>query len=222
MRKLLAALSLAIVVLPSFGAASEPAKQSRVIYLVSKDDGAKIATIHVNEDSMLCEFIGNSESVLFTSDAMFMINNQNKTYRVQSYSDLQAAAQKKARELAQQTKTADAAQGVILEQTDETNTINGIRARRLKKISGDRPPADFWVSSELIPLALRAFGEKVRTSLPRDYWLKLHGNPGMIEIITLYGIPLSFSVGPTVYQAQIKDSDSDAWSKLPEGYKRIQ
>jgi hypothetical protein len=36
------------------------------------------------------------------------------------------------------------------------------------------------------------------------------------------GVPLSFSEGSNVYQAQITNSDSDAWSKVPVGYKRIQ
>jgi hypothetical protein len=89
-------------------------------------------------------------------------------------------------------------------------------------MSGSRAEADFWVSSELSPPALRALGEKVRTILPRDYWRRVRGNPGMIEIITLFGVPLSFSDGSTVYQAQIIDSDSDSWSKVPAGYKRIQ
>jgi hypothetical protein len=218
----LLALSLAIVVLPSFGAASAAPKQSRVIYLVSKDGGSKIATIHVNEDSMLCEFNGNSEAALFTGEALFTINNQDKTYRVQSYSDLEAAARNKARELAQQTKTVDTSQGVILELTDEVNTISGVKARKLKKIVDNRSTADFWVSSELSPAPLRTFGERVRTALPRDYWLRVHGNPGMIEIIALYGVPLSFSDGATVYEAQIKNADSDAWSKVPEGYKKVQ
>ena len=221
MRKILIALSVAIVVFPSFGAASVVAKQSRVIYLVSKDGGAKIATIHVNGDSILCELNGNSEAALFTGDALFTINNQDKTYRVQSYSDLRAAAQDKARELARQTKTVESGQGASLELTDEISTISGVKARRLKKTS-NQAAADFWVSSELSPPALRAMGEQVRTILPKDYWSRMHGNPGIIEIIFLYGIPLSFSDGSTVYQAQIKDSDSEAWSKVPAEYKRLQ
>jgi len=221
MRKILTALSMAIVVFPSFGAASVVAKQSRVIYLISTDGGAKIATIHVNDDSILCEFSGNSEGALFTGDALFTINNQDKTYRVQSYSDLRAAAQNKARELAQQSKTVESGQGVILELTDEINTISGVKARRLKKIS-NQGAADFWVSSELSPPAVRALGEQLRTVLPKDYWSRMHSNPGIIEIIILYGIPISFSDGPSAYQAQIKDSDSDAWSKVPAEYKRLQ
>lgn len=221
MRRILTALSLAIVVFPSFCAASAAAKQSRVIFLISKDGGAKIATIHVNGDSILCELNGNSEAALFTGDALFMINNKDKTYRVQSYSDLKAAAQSKARELAQQPQTADPDQGVVLELTDEIDTISGVKARRLKKIS-NQSAADFWVSSELSPPALRALGEQVRTVLPKDYWSKMKGNPGLIEIIVLYGVPLSFSDGPAVYQAQIKNADSDAWSKVPAEYKRLQ
>jgi len=222
MRKILIALSLAIVVFPSFGGASVVTKQSRVIYLISKDGGAKIATIHVNGDSILCEFNGSSEATLFTGDAVFTINNQDKPYRVQSYSDLKTAAQNKVRELAQQTRTVDVGQGAILELTDETNTISGVRARRLKKISGNRAAADFWVSSELSPPGLRVLGEQVRTVLPNGYWSRMHGNPGIIEIIILYGVPLSFSDGPIGYQAQIQDSDSDAWTKVPAEYRRLQ
>jgi hypothetical protein len=135
---------------------------------------------------------------------------------------LQTAARDKAREVAQETGPVDPNQGVVLELTDETNTIGGVKVRHLKKITGSRAETGFWVSSELSPPALRAFGEKLRTILPRDYWRRVHGNPGMIEIITLFGVPLSFSEGSTVFEAQITNSDSDAWSQVASGYKRIQ
>jgi hypothetical protein len=47
------ALIVAIAFLPSFGATSAAAKQSRVIYLVAKVGGARIATIHSNGESIL-------------------------------------------------------------------------------------------------------------------------------------------------------------------------
>lgn len=209
-------------VLPSVGASAAAAKPAKVIYLVAKDGGAKIATIHVNGESLLYELNGSSEAMLFTGDGLFTLNNQDKTYRVQSYSDLQTAARENARKVAQQTEPVDPNQGVVLELTDETNMISGLRVRRLKRVSGSREESGFWVSSELSPPALRAFGEKVRTILSRDYWRRVHGNPGMIEIITLFGVPLSFSEGSTVLEAQIANSDSDEWSQVPTGYKRIQ
>jgi hypothetical protein len=223
MRLLVPTLLISLLsVLPSVGASSAATKQSKVIYLVAKDGGSKIATIHVNSESLLYEFNGSSEAMLFTGDALFTLNNQDKTYRVQSYSDLQTAARDKAREVAPQTGPVDPNQGVVLELTAETKMISGLRVRRLKKVTGSRAESGFWVSSELSPPALRAFGETVRTILPRDYWRRVHGNPGMIEIITLFGVPLSFSEGSTVFEAQITNSDSDAWSQVPTGYKRIQ
>ena len=89
---------------------------------------------------ILCEFNGSSEAALFTGDALFTINNREKPYCVQSYSELQAAAQNKAREIAQQTEPLDTNQGVVLELTNETNTISGLRARRLKKMSDSQTP----------------------------------------------------------------------------------
>jgi hypothetical protein len=45
--------SLLVVVLSSIGASLATAKQSKIIYLVAKDSGAKIATIHVNGENLL-------------------------------------------------------------------------------------------------------------------------------------------------------------------------
>jgi hypothetical protein len=57
-------------------------------------------------------------------------------------------------------------------------------------MNGGKPEADIWVTSDLAPMKLRAAGEKVRSVLPGDYGKNARGNPGMAEIILLYGIPL--------------------------------
>ena len=71
-----------------------------VIELAATDGGSKIASIHLNDQNLLFESDGGSESFLFTGEALFTINHKDKTYRVQSYDDLRAMAKQKADEIA--------------------------------------------------------------------------------------------------------------------------
>jgi hypothetical protein len=216
-------LSLLVAVLATSTAGTVPTKQSRVVELLEKDGGSKIATIRVNDQSLLFESNSTSDAVLFSDEACFTINSKDKTYRVQSYAELQALASRKAVEIAQSPENTDAAQGVELKLSDETDTISGLRARKLIKTSGGVPEAEFWVSSELVPQSLRAFGERIRNILPKDYWRRVHGNPGMVEIVVLFGVPLKMvHNGHGTYQAQVVESSGpDSVFQVPAGYKKL-
>jgi hypothetical protein len=214
--------SLLLAVLASSSGGVVPAKQSKVVELLAKDGGSRIATIRVNDQSLLFESNSNSDAVLFSDEACFTINNKAKTYHVQSYAELQTIASRKAVEIAQSPENTDAAQGVELKLSDETDTISGLRARKLIKTSGGVPEAEFWVSSELVPQSLRAFGERLRTILPKDYWRRVHGNPGMVEIVMLFGVPLKMTYdGHNTYQARVvESSSSDSSFQVPAGYEK--
>jgi len=215
-------VSLLLAVLASSSGGVVPAKQSKVVELLAKDGGSRIATIRVNDQSLLFESNSNSDAVLFSDEACFTINNKDKTYRVQSYAELQTIASRKAVEIAQSPENTDAA-GVELKLSDETDTISGLRARKLIKTSGGVREAELWVSSELVPQSLRALGERSRTILPKDYWKRVHGNPGMVEIVMLFGVPLKVTYdGHNTYQARVLESSgSDSSFQVPAGYKRL-
>ena len=78
-------VSLLLAVLASSSGGVVPAKQSKVIELLAKDGGSRIATIRVNDQSLLFESNSTSDAVLFSDEACFTINNKDKTYHVQSY-----------------------------------------------------------------------------------------------------------------------------------------
>lgn len=217
------ALSLLLAVFASGNAAVVSAKQFRVIKLVATGGGSTVATIHVNDQSLLAEFDRSSDSFLFSEEAFFTMNKKDKTYRVQSYAELQAAAGRKALEIAQSPETTDGGHGVELNLTEETGTIAGLRVRKLVKMNRGELEAEFWVSSELMPARLRALGESMRSSLPKDYWRRMGGNPGMVEIIMLFGVPLKMvSKGHKTYHAKVVSRPSSGFSfEVPAAYRRL-
>ena len=199
------------------------ARQSRVIELVAKEGGAKIGTIHVNDQNLLVQFKDSSEAVLFTAEAFYTINHKNKTYRVQTWDELQTGLSRKASEIARSQEKISGGPDVELKLTEETDTISGFKTRKLIRTGRGELEAVFWVSSELMPAKLRAVGERIRSTLPGDYWKKVRGNPGMPEVILLFGIPLRMTIsGHNSYQAQVLESSTpDASFQVPEGYRRI-
>jgi hypothetical protein len=221
MKRYIPALSLLVAVLTSSGSGVASIQQLKVISLAAKS-GATIATIRVSPQSLLYEFNDNADAVLFTDQAYFMLNRKDKTYRVQSYADLQEIASRKTAEIANSPQPADAAKGVAFNLTQDMETISGVMTRKLIKTRGGETEAEFWVSSELLPPNLRTFGERLRTILPKDYWNRVHGNPGMIEIVTLFGVPLKATFGHETYEAKVVESPgSDSQFQVPDGYKKL-
>jgi hypothetical protein len=216
--KLVMTLLSAILASTTSGLVS--AKQTQVIELATNDPASKIATIRVNAQSLMIEVSDSADSTLFTDEAVFTINHKDKTYRVQSYADLQANTSRKAAELAQSPENTSRAQGVEFKLTDETDTISGFKARKLVKTKKGEPEAVFWVSSELVPPSLRGIGESLRSALPADYWQKVGGNPGMPEIVVLFGVPLRITYDHHIYHARVSQS-SEAKLQVPAGYRKL-
>ncbi|HEX5734556.1 MAG TPA: hypothetical protein VF131_17105 [Blastocatellia bacterium] len=198
-------------------------QQSKVIELVANDGRSKIASIHLNDQNLLFESSDNLMSFLFTTEAFFEINHKDKSYRVQSYDELHAMASRKVDEIAKSQESTTTGPNVEFRLTEEADTISGLRARKIIKINGGKPEAEIWVSSELVPMKLRAAGERIRAALPEGYWKKVQGNPGMVEIIMLYGIPLKMVVdGRDIYKVKMLDGSSSGRSlEVPSGYRKV-
>jgi hypothetical protein len=101
--------------------------------------------------------------------------------------------------------------GVMTTLTADTQTIAGVRTRRLRM---DSPAfqSSVWVAVDEVPSALRAANKWFVDQLPPDYWRRIHGSPGFTEIITLYGIPMRVQ-GPdgTTLDARAPTSTIPAW-----------
>ena len=56
-----------------------------------------------------------------------------------------------------------------------------------------------------------------------DYWRRVHGNPGMVEIVMLFGVPLKMIYdGHNTYQAKVVESSGPNSSfQVPAGYKKL-
>jgi len=195
--------------------------KSHVFDLI-ENDGSKIATIHIDEQSLQYEFDNSSEVIVFTGDSMMSLHKKNKSYSVQSYASLESIASQKAAELSKSRRNVDDKTPMVLDLKHETQKLAGIKVQKLVRTTNGQPDAEFWVSSELAPTGLRSLREKLRKTLPINYWSQVHGNPGMIEIILLFGVPLQGTYqGSHTFQAHaVGHSTSDSF-RVPADYKRV-
>lgn len=195
------------------------ATQTKTIELAKKDSKTKAVTIRVNAQRLLIESGDGTQSTLFTSDGIFTINNRDKTYSLQTYSDLKNLISRKVSELNQSSALPPAAE-VELKITGVTETISGFETRRLIKTNKGVTEAEFWVSRELVPSELRALGDEFRKSLPESYWASVRGNPGIPEIVLLFGVPLRITHDKGVFQARVVKSPATSL-RLPPGYQKL-
>src|SRR5262249_35307375 len=186
------ALSLMSIVLAVTWPIAVVAQRSKpeVIELAATDGGSKIASIRLNGQNLLFESDGGSESFLFTGEALFAINHKDKTYRAQSYDDLRAMAKHKADEIPKSQESAGNGPAVELRLTRETGTIAGSRAHKLIELSRGETDREMWVSRALTRMQVRACGERMRATLPGEYYKKAHWAPGLLQIIIAYRVPL--------------------------------
>lgn len=105
----------------------------------------------------------------------------------------------------------EAPPGVVPTLTTDTQTIAGVRTRRLRM---DSPAfqSSVWVAVDAVPARLREANKSFAALLPPDYWRRLHSSPGFTEIVTLYGIPMRVQ-GPdgTTLDASAPTSTIPAW-----------
>jgi hypothetical protein len=196
------------------------AKTVKVIKFVTKDKATGTLSIHVDDQSVLIE--GNSVlgTSLYTDKAMFTINHKDKTYCADSYDEIQTRIRRWLSDNAKSQQNASKGPGMGLKLTGETRTILGVKARKLIQMSNGKPIGEIWVSLDLVPPGLRAFGEKIRAMVSADYWEKRLPGLGLPEIIIFYGVPLKFvSEGQVVMQVQAIETTNSASSlQVPTGY----
>lgn len=195
--------------------------KARVFDLIG-NDGSKIATIHIDGKSLQYEFDNSSEVIVFTADSMVSLHKKNKSYSIQSYASLESIASQRAAELSKLPGSADDTAAMVLDLKTETQKLAGVKVQKLVRTSNGRPEAEFWVSSELAPPGLRSLGERLRKVLPKNYWAQVHGYPGMIEVIMLFGVPLRGTYqGSHTFQARAVGSSGSGAFRLPADYKRV-
>lgn len=204
---------------------SEPlvsAQRLKVIRLVA-EGGSIVTTIHVDDQHLLVESDSNSQSFLVRDDAVFTINHKDKTYRVMTYQDLLTHFRNKAGETTESQQRLAGAAGVEFTLTEETDMISGIRARKLVKTNNGTFEAEIWVSGDLMPAKLRVMSGNLLSTMPKDYWYKMNGGPGFVEIMMLYGIPLKivYKDSPK-YVAEIGPGSSTNFSfEVPADYRKV-
>lgn len=200
-------------------------QQSKVIELAATNGGEKLASIRLNDQNLLFEPAKGSDAYLFTPEALITIKHNEKTYSIQNYDDLLAMVSRRAGEITKSPETRSttgAGSNVALRLTSETETIFGLRVCKVIKTRDGKLEDEMWVSIDLVPTKLRAAGERFRSVIPQDYWEKVHGNPGMVEIIMMFGIPIKIvSSGHDVFQARVLEKPISSTSfQVPSGYRK--
>jgi hypothetical protein len=184
--------------------------------IAQRDGESKILSITIDAQNVLVEYDYQPKSYLFTADGFMQINHKFKTYSVQSYGELEARANS---EVQKYTKIR---RDIQIELTEETEIIHGFKVRKFIKRGDRRIEEVLWVSSDLIPVRLRTFGEKIRAIISADYWKKAPGIPKLETIIMLYGVPLKIVQGQTVCQAEIHEKTSSTFSfQVPATYRKV-
>ena len=219
MKSRLLFLTLFSAIVAACGSGIVSAKQTKVIVLASKDPGSKTITIRASAKSLLLEFGENADGALFTEDAFMTINNKDKTYRVQTYAELLANARLEAARLAK-TVEDRGPQDVEFKLTELTETISGFTTHKLIRTENGEPSTEFWVSTELLPKSVRSLSDTIQTILPKNYLRRMRGNPGIVEMVMLFGVPLKMKHGADAYQAQVMESPDTSF-QIPAGYRKI-
>lgn len=201
------------------------AQQSKVIKfafsdcepaMAQRDGDPNTLSINLDAQNVLVEYSYRPDSYLFTAEALIAINHKFKTYSVQSYDELEAKAN---HEVQKYTKIR---RDIQLELTEEIDMIHGFKVRKFIK-KGDKITEEvLWVSSDLVPMRLRTFGDRIKAIFPADYWKKGPGIPGLEVIIMLYGVPLKIAMdGHTCRSELFERPNSNSKFAVPAAYKRV-
>lgn len=205
-----------------FASSAAPQRPATMIELVARDGSSTIGSIYINDQGLMLEPGDKSVAFVLTADELIVINHKEKTYGIQTYEEIQAGIMHKASEIA---GLSDSAGGpdVEIKVTNDSATISGTTTHKVVLLSHGKADAEFWVSEDLLPAGIRAKCEKLKAVLPDNYWKKVRGSPGMVEIITLYGVPLKMSgAGHTMYEARVSPAPSGVSFQVPADYKRVQ
>src|SRR5262249_20047971 len=98
MRGLLMLSVLLATALPRVDGQAGP-QLATMIELSSPESGPSVATLYFNDQSVMLES-GDTQVFVLNSEAMLVFNRKEKSYAIQTYEELRAAAMYKANELA--------------------------------------------------------------------------------------------------------------------------
>ncbi len=199
---------------------SQPVK---TIELVGPE-GTAAVTLAVSDSSILVEGRDDAAVALLTPDAVVHIDHKSKTYFEYRYDEMKTLIDKKLEEFGKMPTGPDAGPQVDFKLTDAIAMIGGFKSRKLLKLDHGRTESEIWVCDDLMPANLRPVNEKMRRIFTSDYWRRSRGNPGLLEVVLLYGIPLRIGVdGKDVLQARVSESVRPvALFHVPSGYQRIE
>ena len=197
---------------------SAAAQQPRRVELVEPGSGRIFGTIHISSQAVTLES-GDGQSVIYTPTSLVHVNHKEKTYYEQTYELLAAMAAQAVKDL---PAAKDAPPGVEYKLTTETETIAGCRAVKLVR-TGRGASDSAWVCKDWQPPAMRKAGDRLAGIFPADYWRRIGGNPGVMETVLIYGIPLRAErSGKLVYDARVTAGTIPAGTfEIPAGYKKV-
>ena len=200
--------------------ARDPADALRIS---RRDHASSGAACGVDRDGQADTTRNDAAVALLTPDAVVDINHKSKTYLEYRYDEMKTLMNKRLEAVAKLPEGADVGPEVEFRLTDAVATFAGFKSRKLLKLNHGRPESEIWVCDDVMPANLRPVNEKMREIYTPDYWKKSRGNPGMLEVVLLYGIPLRVVVdGKDVLQARVSDSVRPAAAfHVPAGYQRL-
>ena len=68
---------------------------------------------------------------------------------------------------------------------------------------------------------MRSLSDSIQTILPKDYLRRIGGNPGIVEMIMLFGVPLKMKHAADIYQARVIEGPETSF-QLPADYRKIE
>jgi hypothetical protein len=225
MRKNNFALNFFVAILTLSLPAIALAQQAKVIELVKNDGGVKTVTITMDDEHILFEVANTSDVLLLTTEAAFTIDHADKSYHEVSYDEILALLSRSLNENAgggEVKPKAAVDPDVEIKITEETDSASGFKGYKFIRTNKGKPEIEMWLSTDLMPVKLRAINEKVRKTLPADYWKKRPAS-GLHELIILYGIPVKIITnGKEIYHMQAGKSPSSSPSfQVPSDYKKL-
>jgi hypothetical protein len=201
-------LRAVICTLLSCGVTVRAEAQSGRSFALTSSKGDSVGTIVVRDSSIFTKFANEFGWRSPSLDCMAIADHPAV---VTTPSDLESWM----RHWLDSTKTTrastEAPPGVVTTLTTDTQTIGGIRTRRVRVVA-PQGEVDIWVAADEVPSRIRASAKGFSDLMPPDYWRRMHGSPGFSEIIVLYGVPIrqQFPDG-TMIQASTPTSSIPAW-----------
>jgi hypothetical protein len=200
------------------------ALQAKVIELAPNRSGEKVYTTYVNDQNLLFEINSSSISLLFTPEAIYTILNKSKTCEMESYDGfLEKWIQMMGGDFSASPKKASVSD-IEIKISKDSDTIFGIKARKVVIMKQGEPYIETWVSDDLTPEKLKTLGERLRAITPGLFWSRVDVYTFPMYVLMEYGVPLKiiYHIGDKqrVLQGKVLDNEeTDSLFTVPAGYR---